>query len=147
LESVKRQLRTIPNQGIGYGVLKHLSPKQQIRRALTSLPEPEISFNYLGQFDQTLTNRSPFVVAEEPAGTYRSQRAKRTHLVEIIGSVLNGHLQVDWIYSANKHNAKTIERLANYFVEALSSVIDCCFAAKADADRHNQFGLNPQHTL
>src|SRR5579883_43167 len=54
LKSVKEQLRTIPNRGIGYGVLRYLSTNPEIARQLRSLPQPEVSFNYLSQVDQAL---------------------------------------------------------------------------------------------
>ncbi|MBU8838445.1 non-ribosomal peptide synthetase [Mycolicibacterium goodii] len=42
-KAVKEQLRTVPNRGLGYGVLRHLNG------ALPGTP-PQILFNYLGRF-------------------------------------------------------------------------------------------------
>ncbi|OAD21710.1 amino acid adenylation domain protein, partial [Candidatus Thiomargarita nelsonii] len=44
LKAVKEQLRAIPHEGIGYGLLTQLG--------FNSLPKGDILFNYLGQFDQ-----------------------------------------------------------------------------------------------
>ncbi|GAB3897720.1 hypothetical protein GCM10029964_081030 [Kibdelosporangium lantanae] len=48
LKAVKEQLATIPDNGIGYGMLRYLNPGTA---ALAKLPEPQISFNHLGRLD------------------------------------------------------------------------------------------------
>ncbi|HET9479993.1 MAG TPA: condensation domain-containing protein, partial [Pyrinomonadaceae bacterium] len=52
LQSVKRQLRSIPAHGIGYGLLRYLNDDAEVSGQMRDLPEPEVSFNYLGQLDQ-----------------------------------------------------------------------------------------------
>ncbi|MFC8142796.1 amino acid adenylation domain-containing protein [Streptomyces paradoxus] len=47
LKTVKEQLRSVPDHGIGYGLLRHLDPDQG--PLLAALPAPEIGFNYLGR--------------------------------------------------------------------------------------------------
>ncbi|HZN74126.1 MAG TPA: amino acid adenylation domain-containing protein [Micromonosporaceae bacterium] len=48
LKRVKEQLRTIPDSGIGYGLLRHIN--HETRDVLAGLPVPQVSFNYLGRF-------------------------------------------------------------------------------------------------
>ncbi|MFJ1993749.1 amino acid adenylation domain-containing protein [Streptomyces asiaticus] len=48
LKRVKEQLRALPDNGIGFGLLRYLNP--QTAPVLMRLPEPQISFNYLGRF-------------------------------------------------------------------------------------------------
>ncbi|ALN64398.1 non-ribosomal peptide synthase TIGR01720 domain protein [Lysobacter antibioticus] len=48
LKSIKEQLRRLPDQGIGYGLLRYLDPVAGA--ALSALPSPQIGFNYLGRF-------------------------------------------------------------------------------------------------
>ncbi|MGW7689297.1 amino acid adenylation domain-containing protein [Streptomyces asiaticus] len=48
LKRVKEQLRALPDNGIGFGLLRYLNP--QTSAVLSRLPEPQISFNYLGRF-------------------------------------------------------------------------------------------------
>ncbi|MGG2464472.1 amino acid adenylation domain-containing protein [Streptomyces sp. RGM 3693] len=50
IKTIKEHLRTIPDDGIGYGLLRHLTP----HHTLTTHPTPHISFNYLGR-----TNTKP----------------------------------------------------------------------------------------
>ncbi|MEV7601284.1 amino acid adenylation domain-containing protein [Kitasatospora sp. NPDC089797] len=48
LGRVKEQLRAIPDNGIGYGLLRHLNPATAA--VLADRAEPQIEFNYLGRF-------------------------------------------------------------------------------------------------
>ncbi|WP_422647538.1 non-ribosomal peptide synthase/polyketide synthase [Actinoalloteichus caeruleus] len=48
LKRVKEQLRAIPDNGIGYGLLRYLNPRTRARLAASG--EPQISMNYLGRF-------------------------------------------------------------------------------------------------
>ncbi|MFE4974132.1 amino acid adenylation domain-containing protein, partial [Kitasatospora sp. NPDC056651] len=48
LGRVKEQLRAVPDNGIGYGLLRHLNPATAA--ALDGHAEPQIEFNYLGRF-------------------------------------------------------------------------------------------------
>ncbi|MEJ3750125.1 amino acid adenylation domain-containing protein [Actinomycetes bacterium KLBMP 9797] len=47
LKRVKEQLRSIPDGGLGYGLLRYLNP--ETRPVLATLPAAEIGFNYLGR--------------------------------------------------------------------------------------------------
>jgi non-ribosomal peptide synthase protein (TIGR01720 family) len=118
LRSVKVKLRSIPNRGIGYGVLRYLSGRELTPSGKTA-PQAEISFTYLGQFDQALHSASLFALAEESPGPFRSARGLRSHLLDVVGSVVGGRLFVDWIYSENLHCRATIELLAHDFIENL----------------------------
>ncbi|MBP2405848.1 non-ribosomal peptide synthetase [Streptomyces syringium] len=51
LKEIKEQLRAIPDNGIGYGLLRHL--RADTSATLSALPSPQISFNYLGRIDMT----------------------------------------------------------------------------------------------
>ncbi|MEV5242005.1 amino acid adenylation domain-containing protein [Streptomyces cinnamoneus] len=51
LKEVKEQLRAIPDNGIGFGLLRYLHP--EAGATLSALPRPQISFNYLGRIDMT----------------------------------------------------------------------------------------------
>ena len=48
LKLIKEQLRALPDNGLGYGVLRYLNA--QTSAQLASLATPQIGFNYLGRF-------------------------------------------------------------------------------------------------
>ncbi|WP_193200774.1 non-ribosomal peptide synthetase, partial [Nostoc sp. MG11] len=123
LKSVKEQLRRIPKRGISYGVLRYLSQNAEL---LKKLPQPEVSFNYLGQFDQQLSESSGWTFAQESGGAEHNFQENRCHLLDISGLVISGSLQINWTYSTKIHQRSTIERLAQWFIEALQTLIDYC---------------------
>ncbi|MEM8778211.1 MAG: amino acid adenylation domain-containing protein [Cyanobacteria bacterium P01_G01_bin.49] len=125
LKFVKTQLRSIPNHGIGYGLLRYLGGEQA-----TSLQErisnPEIRFNYLGQSDQLFDDSSLFLPAQEFTGSQRSLQSHRNYLLDITGIVTEGQLKINWTYSKTIHDRATIEAIAESFRERLQEIISYC---------------------
>jgi len=131
LKAIKEQLRGVPNRGIGYGVLRYLSEDVQVSQQLQSLPQAEVRFNYLGQFDQVLPESSLFKLVNPTTDTSRSPRSNRRYLIDIHGFVLGGQLQLEWTYSEQIHQRTTIEQLAQELVETLRSLITHCQSPEA----------------
>jgi non-ribosomal peptide synthase protein (TIGR01720 family) len=131
LKAIKEQLRGVPNRGIGYGVLRYLSEEAEVTQLLQTLPQAEVRFNYLGQFDQVLPESSLFKLVYPTPGASRSPQGNRRYLLDINGFVLGGQLQLEWTYSEQIHQRSTIERLAQGFVEALRSLITHCQSPEA----------------
>jgi amino acid adenylation domain-containing protein/non-ribosomal peptide synthase protein (TIGR01720 family) len=123
LKAVKEQVRAVPGRGIGYGLLRYLRDGDPAAGAIRALPQPGISFNYLGQLDQAVPEDAPFRRAREHAGPPRSPRARRRHLVDVNGSVLGGRLGVRFTYSEHRHRRETIEALAARFLRSLRDLI------------------------
>ena len=139
LKAIKEQLRRVPRRGIGYGILRYLTPKQGIEEEWIG-PQPEVSFNYLGQFDNVLSD-SPLYVPARTAesdksaapsrridlqGGNRSGRGVRDHILDITGTVRNGQLRLNCTYSEQIHRRSTIEQLMGALKEALQSVMIHC---------------------
>ncbi|BAZ11502.1 amino acid adenylation domain-containing protein [Calothrix sp. NIES-4071] len=139
LKIVKEQLRAIPNRGIGYGILRYLSDVE-IAKLLRSLPQAEVSFNYLGQFDQVLTESSLFKLARS-SGASQSLRNNRSYLLEIYGGIESGRLQLSWTYSQNLYCQSTIEGLAQGFIEALRELIAHCLSPETGGFTPSDFPL------
>ena len=127
LKLVKERLRAIPNRGIGYGLLRYSTTgDSDIAAQLEALPQAEASFNYLGQFDQVLSESSLFALSGESSGPAHNPRGLRRHLLDVQGLVSGGRLRVDWFYSENVHRRTTVERLSAGFLEALRTLIAHC---------------------
>ncbi|QQE72803.1 amino acid adenylation domain-containing protein [Brevibacillus composti] len=130
LKAVKEQMRGVPNNGMRYGLLRYLSG-DDAGQALRKLPRAEISFNYLGQYDETLTRLKTFTLAEECSGPDRSPRATRPYLIEISGKIMRGRLHLEWNYSRNVHDRSTITRLAHDYMASLREIIAHCTSPQA----------------
>jgi amino acid adenylation domain-containing protein/non-ribosomal peptide synthase protein (TIGR01720 family) len=140
LTTIKEQLRRIPRHGIGYGLLRYLRGDASIAERLGALPQAEVIFNYLGQFDQVIAEHSLFGPADESVGPLRSPRGTRRYLLEINGLVLQRRLHFDWRYSEQVHRRATIERLAQDFIDALRALIDHCLSPQAGGYTPSDFG-------
>ncbi len=126
LKVVKEQVRGIPQGGIGYGLLRYLNQDEKISFQLEKLPQPEIKFNYLGQFDQLFQESSLFTPVTDSIAPERSLQGHRSYLLEINSLVLQGQLQVNWTYSQDIYHRKTIANLAENFMESLKVFINRC---------------------
>ncbi|GAA4072031.1 amino acid adenylation domain-containing protein [Streptomyces shaanxiensis] len=62
LKAVKDQVRAVPGDGLGHGLLRHLNP--ETGPLLAALPTPQVGFNYLGRFPAPTAD----VAAWQPAG-------------------------------------------------------------------------------
>jgi amino acid adenylation domain-containing protein/non-ribosomal peptide synthase protein (TIGR01720 family) len=123
LMSVKEQLSRVPNKGINYGILRYSSGENALVKKLQALPRAQVSFNYLGQFDQALDQASLFSLSLKPKGYSFNPDAIRPHLLYISGGILRGRLQMNYTYSRNLYDRATIEGVANDFIAALRTLI------------------------
>ena len=107
LKAVKEQVRGIPQRGVGYGLLRWLSPAEAVRERMAELEVAEVSFNYLGQLDQVLEAESVLSIAPESVGAMHGSGEQRAYVVEVTASVGGGELQVGWRYSERVHQRET----------------------------------------
>ena len=121
IKRIKDQLRAVPHRGIGYGVLRYLTGDPQLVGAI-----PEITFNYLGQFDQVFDPAGPFRPATGPTGDDCDPGALRDRWLDVIGLVQGRRLQLDWQYSAALHDESTVARLAERYRHHLGALIAHC---------------------
>jgi len=123
---VRAQLRAVPAHGIGYGLLRYLRQDAQ----LATQPAPEVSFNYLGQFDQTLAPDARFAFADGEVGPSRAPDFPRAYLFELNAAVQGGRLHLSWRYNTRLHRADSVATLVDRLVAALREI-----AANAAAPR------------
>ena len=141
LKTVKEQLRAVPRRGLGFGLLRYLSGNAAVRGELASLPQANVSFNYLGQTDETLGPDAPFALSRLAVASGLSPRAHRVHLLDINAVVSNGRLCVDWIYSARIHRRATIEQLARNFLAQVRDLIAHCLSPDTGGHTPSDFAL------
>jgi amino acid adenylation domain-containing protein/non-ribosomal peptide synthase protein (TIGR01720 family) len=135
LKAVKEQLRRVPERGVGYGLLRYLGGQ------LSGAAEAQISFNYLGQLDQVVSETGWLSAAVEGTGIGRSPKGTRKYLVEVSALVAAGQLQVSWSYSEELHDAIEIERVAQWYVDELRAVLKHCGEAGAGGYSPSDFPL------
>src|SRR5438094_338543 len=83
---------SIPYRGIGYGLLRYLHPDPELRGRLQEQPQPAISFNYLGQFDQVLGAEALFSLASESPGGDQASENRQVHQLDVAAFIVGEQL-------------------------------------------------------
>ncbi|OLB76498.1 MAG: hypothetical protein AUI14_18580 [Actinobacteria bacterium 13_2_20CM_2_71_6] len=122
LKSVKENLRRIPGRGLGYGALRYLTETAEPM----GHPTPQVSFNYLGQFDWPLRDGGLFQATRGGLDADASPEAARAHLLDVVGAVERGRLEFTWFYSGEVHHESTVRRLAGELTDALREIVAHC---------------------
>ena len=118
IKYVKEQLRKIPNNGIGFGVLKYLSGEKQMPQY------PPLVFNYLGNQKNTkLTDELTLIPIPEGA---RHPSSERNYSLEINAFISEGKLNINWSFTNKKFKVATIEQLTLEFEANIKSIIAYC---------------------
>jgi amino acid adenylation domain-containing protein/non-ribosomal peptide synthase protein (TIGR01720 family) len=145
LKRVKEELRTVPKRGIGYSLLRYLTPDPQTRRSYAADIDPEIAFNYLGQFDQNRSAQGCLQFRAGPRGQEIAGGNRRSHALVINGSVRNGCLRLHWIFADGTRRRAAIERVAAAFLDTLRRLIIDCRQAGASFYTPSDFPLAKLH--
>ncbi|MFD8430174.1 amino acid adenylation domain-containing protein [Streptomyces coelicoflavus] len=137
LKHVKEQLRAVPAQGLGYGLLRHLNP--ETAAAFDGLRTAGIGFNYLGRFvagetgDWSVAAGAPRPEGEDPA-------TPLAHAVEINAYVEESaegpRLGATWTYAPGVLTEDEVAALADGWFEALTALTE-------HAQRPDAGGLTP----
>jgi non-ribosomal peptide synthase protein (TIGR01720 family) len=140
VKSVRRQLRTVPGNGLGFGALRTFG-SPEVRKRLGEGGHSEVVFNYLGQWDARSldsgvgdadgdrdgdggdSGRGALVRAEHGSfGQDHDPRDGGSHLLEVVGAVRDGRLAFTWHHRPAVHDAQSVRRVAEEFGEALRHI-------------------------
>ncbi|MGW6912669.1 amino acid adenylation domain-containing protein [Kitasatospora sp. NPDC054939] len=126
LDSVAEQLRAVPRNGLGFGLLRYLGARPEVAQALAPLGKPHILVNNWGEIG-SFTDESPLLGAPiEDA--WPMPRLERMHRLMVDGRLFDGALRLGFRYSRNLNDRESIARLAALTEDALRAM-----AAEADA--------------
>ncbi len=137
LKAVKEQLRAIPRQGLGYGLLAYSPDEARAQHC----PLPQVSFNFFGQLGQALAENGALQIASEKRGAERDPRNRRSALIDVVGGISDGRLSLEWFYSRNLHRKETIQGLIASFQAELSALIAHCLDPQAGGFTPSDFPM------
>ncbi|MBD1379486.1 non-ribosomal peptide synthetase [Metabacillus arenae] len=120
LQLVVKKLRAIPNNGLGYGILKYMKDIQ-----FAGSPS-QVSFNYLGQINTSANKNTIFEMSNDSVEPIRDPRALRAYLLDVEGAIYNGELSLDWMYCRHIHKDETVRKLTAEFTTTVKSIIKLC---------------------
>jgi non-ribosomal peptide synthase protein (TIGR01720 family) len=126
IKSKKETLRHIPNNGIGYGILKYLTPPHK-KQGVSFTLEPQVNFNYLGQFDDP-NGGGIFTFSHLETGNAASPEMESIYNIDINGMVVEGALTFSFTYNKREYETASIEKLLDRFHCSLLEIIEHCTA-------------------
>ncbi|MFB9907697.1 amino acid adenylation domain-containing protein [Allokutzneria oryzae] len=118
-KAVRAQLRAVPGRGIGYGALKYLGGHP----ALLAAGSAPVSFNYLGQWDTAVGSGGVVRRQLDGLGSDQADDQLATHVLDVVGGVHGGELEITWQYSENLHDEATVRRIADRAADALRELV------------------------
>ncbi len=134
LKSVKEQLRNVPQDGLGYGVLKYNEKSCDLDR-----PEPKICFNYFGkifQGEKSVTVNSGLEKSEKilrvsslnhlAQFNTRSISQERVFQIEIVGMEVEDGIAFNIIYNTQAIDKPFITDIINKFKQGIVNLIQIC---------------------
>ncbi|MDY7093719.1 MAG: non-ribosomal peptide synthase/polyketide synthase, partial [Acidobacteriota bacterium] len=142
LKAVKEQLRAVPGNGLGYGLLRHYG-SPEVQAALEAQPDAQVLFNFQGQMDvdDLGADDLPFVPSREPMGELAGPDSRRTHLLEVEAKIDAGRLVLTWDFSSDLHRQQTVEQLAREYMAALRRLLEHCLTPEAGGLTPSDFPL------
>jgi nonribosomal peptide synthetase CepB len=140
LKQVKEQVRRVPGDGLGYGLLRYLNP--DTGPALARLPGPQIGFNYMGRF----TGGSVAGDWEQAGlGGHVDERMPVAHALEASGIVHDGaagpELTVSLSWPEGLLPEQAMHELADGWAAMLSGLADHAALPEAGGHTPSDFSL------
>jgi len=123
LQSIKENLRRIPHKGVGYGILKYISD------ADLAADNTAISFNYLGDFGTgtgVAQAKSRFNLSPKTKGVPIHPQAIRQYELEVMGIIVDGKLNIYFIYPTLRMKPALIQQLLDNYQTALLELSHHC---------------------
>ncbi|MCK4259937.1 MAG: amino acid adenylation domain-containing protein, partial [Halanaerobiales bacterium] len=141
IKHVKESLRRVPNKGVNFDIALYLTRDEQLSEL-----NPEISFNYLGQFDNIKNktdqkNESLLSGCIEDAGFSIHSENEHVSLIDISGITVSGELQISLRYNVKYLDAQLMEHLKSLYYNRLVDIIEHCVEQTEKTYTASDFGV------
>ncbi|MBT1263221.1 non-ribosomal peptide synthetase [Pseudomonas sp. VS40] len=140
IKAIKEQLRGVPHKGLGYGVLRYLAD-DLCKQRMAALPSAQITFNYLGQFDQSFGADALFHPLDESAGLAHDPDAPLPNELSVDSQVYGGELVLRWTFSRERFDQHSVRELAEAYLAELQSLTQHCLQDDAGGLTPSDFPL------
>ncbi|MFC8988758.1 amino acid adenylation domain-containing protein [Streptomyces sp. NPDC056956] len=125
LKRIKEQLRALPDNGTGFGLLRHLHPEGRAR--LGALPCPQIGFNYLGRVTVAPDQDWSFVTTAGPVVAGADPDMPLSHTLELTATCLDGaegpELVATWTWAPTCLSEQDVRELAELWFSSLDALV------------------------
>ncbi|QWR77834.1 amino acid adenylation domain-containing protein [Candidatus Magnetomonas plexicatena] len=129
IKHVKETLRKVPQNGIGYGILKYISGEH----GLSLNQSPQIAFNYLGSFD-SLQQGGVFKFSDIVVENTISHNFRDVNVLSVEGFVVNNMFHGSISYNTGVYTAETVSALTEAYKSQIITLTRAKTAAWLDTD-------------
>ena len=144
LRRTHETLAAVPNGGLSYGILRYLGGDG----VLGPDCQPDVSVNYLGQFDQVLGAAGLFRADAVELGLSCAPAAPRAHLLDVDAFIIAGQLRLRWTYDGAALAPAAVRRLAEtalgFARQAGAALAGAPAGVAAAAPARDQLGLSSE---
>ncbi|MCR8962631.1 amino acid adenylation domain-containing protein [Brevibacillus halotolerans] len=140
IKEMKELLKKVPNQGIGYGLLRYLGTDTN-KQALSGGSQATYLFNYLGEIDEEKEDAIFQLSSIQPDHPI-SNANSRTHKLIFTGMIQNGELTFWMDYDRNQFSRDTMQKVLDGFFRHLQEIIRHCTSKKTQEFTPSDFGDN-----
>ncbi|HEY0844906.1 MAG TPA: amino acid adenylation domain-containing protein [Noviherbaspirillum sp.] len=123
IRQVKETLRAVPDNGIGYGLLRYLRHEPELQGSTG-----EVVFNYLGRFDH---REQPLPVADESTGDELDPALRLEQGLDVSAELRDGVLRIRLVGDCGRHPESCFHALRDAFARSLSELIAHCLSPDA----------------
>lgn len=120
IKNTKEILKKVPNKGVGYGILRYIGNGK-----LTPKLQPEISFNYLGQFENEINN-DIFKLSDLQIGSAMSLNSQLIYSISINAVISKEKLDINITYDTKRYSKETINKILRQYKYHLCQIIEHC---------------------
>ncbi|SFA53242.1 non-ribosomal peptide synthase domain TIGR01720/amino acid adenylation domain-containing protein [Pedobacter suwonensis] len=117
IKNIKEQIRAIPDDGIGYGILRHAADNEFANKI------SEVRFNYLGNFDAEFDND-----LFGYTGDYHTEDTapgnQLTAKLDFNLMIMNGSLHTEMAFNTEAHKVSTMTILLDSFNQYLNLILE-----------------------
>lgn len=118
IKAVKEASKAVPNDGIGYGILKYLGADH-----LEGTHQSEVRLNFLGEFGDELNN-DLFSFSHLNTGSETAVQNALTTKLDLICMVIDGELRTEVLYSEQAFKTTTIQQIVEAFIHHLTLILE-----------------------
>lgn len=118
---VKDTLRSIPQNGIGYGILRYLTENSPLNKNI----DPDICFNYLGQA-KVADDNGLFELSGLSTGTMIGKENQINYSLDFSVIIQNDQLTIKLYYNSQKYDENTAENILKAYLNNLIAILRHC---------------------
>ena len=122
VQQIGRQLQEVPQNGIPYGLLRYCSNSYEVVQQLKKTINPQICFNYLGQFDNIFSSNLFSLVHNESYDNIAKENI-RPFLIEVITKIRDEKLHACIKYSANHFSGELIKNKVDLYKQQIQEIV------------------------